>query len=99
MGKNKKLLLFLALNSLATSFAGVTTGKIETKYDKLYTNMTKNMETDILLAEKQSLEELLSSEATLKRLLIKEITADAKQYGDARRTLIEQAQKSTVEVK
>ena len=45
MGKNKKLLLFLALNSLATSFAGVTTGKIETKYDKLYTNMTKNMET------------------------------------------------------
>ena len=38
MGKNKKLLLFLALNSLATSFAGVTTGKIETKYDKLDMN-------------------------------------------------------------
>ena len=39
MGKNKKLLMFLALNSLATSFAGVTTGKLETKYDKLYNHI------------------------------------------------------------
>jgi topoisomerase IV subunit A len=52
-----------------------------------------------LRTEKTGLEELLGSEAALKKLLIKEITADAKTYGDARRTLIEQAQKTTVEIK
>ena len=36
MRKNKKLLMFLALNSLATSFAG-TTNQVSAKYDKLYT--------------------------------------------------------------
>ena len=45
MRKNKKLLMFLALNSLATSFAGTTNGQIEMKYDKLYNNMVKNIET------------------------------------------------------
>ena len=44
MRKNKKLLMFLALNSLATSFAG-TTNQVSAKYDKLYTNMVKNLET------------------------------------------------------
>ena len=44
MKKNKKLLLFLALNSLATSFAG-TSNQINVKYDKLYNNMIKNIET------------------------------------------------------
>ena len=45
MKKNKKLLMFLALNSLATSFAGTTTNQTEVKYDKLYNNMVKNIET------------------------------------------------------
>ena len=44
MKKNKKLLMFLALNSLATSFAS-TTSQPEAKYDKLYNNMVKNIET------------------------------------------------------
>jgi topoisomerase-4 subunit A len=35
----------------------------------------------------------------LKRLLIKEIEADAKQYGDARRTLIQQEKRATFEVR
>ena len=43
MKKNKKLLMFLALNSLATSFSG-STNQIELKYDKLYTSMVKNIE-------------------------------------------------------
>ena len=45
MKKNKKLLMFLALNSLATSFAGTTINQTEVKYDKLYNNMVKNIET------------------------------------------------------
>ena len=38
MRKNKKLLMFLALNSLATSFGGTTTNQMEIKYNKLYNN-------------------------------------------------------------
>ncbi len=45
MRKNKKLLMFLALNSLATSFGGTTTNQMEIKYNKLYNNMVKNIET------------------------------------------------------
>ena len=45
--------------------------------------------------EKAKLEELLDSQAALKRLLIKEIEADAKQYGDERRTLIEEEKRAT----
>ena len=45
MKKNKKLLMFLALNSLVTSFAG-TINQPEVKYDKLYNNMVKNIETE-----------------------------------------------------
>ncbi|MGL4574944.1 MAG: DNA gyrase subunit A, partial [Burkholderiaceae bacterium] len=52
-----------------------------------------------LRSEKKELEELLGSEALLKKLVIKEIQADAKTYGDARRTLIEQAAKASAEVK
>lgn len=46
--------------------------------------------------EKKKLEELLNSDAAMKRLLIKEIEADAKQYGDDRRTLIQQATRATL---
>ncbi|WP_244813912.1 DNA topoisomerase IV subunit A [Caballeronia sp. Lep1P3] len=49
--------------------------------------------------EKKKLEELLNSDAAMKRLLIKEIEADAKQYGDDRRTLIQQATRATLETR
>jgi len=49
--------------------------------------------------EKLKLEELLGSDSALKRLLIREIEADAKQYGDARRTLIQAEKRATFEAK
>ena len=49
--------------------------------------------------EKGKLEELLNSDAAMKRLLIKEIEADAKQYGDDRRTLIQQEKRATFEAR
>ncbi|EIM97131.1 DNA topoisomerase IV subunit A [Paraburkholderia hospita] len=49
--------------------------------------------------EKAKLEELLGSESAMKRLIIKEIEADAKQYGDDRRTLIQQEKRATFEVR
>ncbi|WP_158899008.1 DNA topoisomerase IV subunit A [Burkholderia sp. L27(2015)] len=52
-----------------------------------------------LRGEKQKLEDLLGSDSALKRLLIKEIEADAKLYGDARRTLIQQEKRATFEVR
>jgi topoisomerase-4 subunit A len=48
--------------------------------------------------EKAKLEELLGSESAMKRLLIKEVEADAKQYGDERRTLIREERRTIVEV-
>ena len=52
-----------------------------------------------LRTERGQLDALLGSEAAMRRQLIKEIEADAKQYGDARRTLIEAAQRTVVDVK
>ncbi len=52
-----------------------------------------------LRKEKQTLQDLLENPASMKRLIIREIEADAKQYGDARRTLIEEAQKAMAEQK
>ncbi|UTY57852.1 DNA topoisomerase IV subunit A [Massilia sp. erpn] len=52
-----------------------------------------------LRKEKQTLQDLLDNPSSMKRLIIKEIEADAKTYGDARRTLIEEAQKAVVEQK
>ncbi|MEX3858736.1 DNA topoisomerase IV subunit A [Paraburkholderia sp. BR10923] len=49
--------------------------------------------------EKAKLEELLGSEPAMKRQLIKEIEADAKQYGDERRTLIQQEKRATFEAR
>jgi topoisomerase IV subunit A len=49
--------------------------------------------------EKQSLHDLLDNPASMKKLVIKEIEADAKQYGDARRTLIEEAERASMEQK
>ncbi|WP_028104508.1 DNA topoisomerase IV subunit A [Pseudoduganella violaceinigra] len=52
-----------------------------------------------LRKEREGLQDILDNPSTLRRLVIKEIDADAKSYGDARRTLIEEAQKAVVEQK
>ncbi|CAM2142773.1 DNA topoisomerase 4 subunit A [Pararobbsia alpina] len=49
--------------------------------------------------DKTKLEELLASETALKRLMIKEIEADAKQYGDDRRTLIQAEKRAVLETR
>lgn len=49
--------------------------------------------------EQGQLEELIDKPAALRRVMIKEIEADMKQFGDARRTLIEQADKAVLSVK
>ena len=45
------------------------------------------------------LEEILGSPAALRRLMVKEIEADAKQFADGRRTLIQAEKKAVAEVK
>ena len=52
-----------------------------------------------LREEQGRLEEILGSPAALKRLMIKEIEADAKQFSDPRRTLIQAEKKSVLEVR
>lgn len=47
--------------------------------------------------QQQRLTELLDNPSSLKRMIIKEIEADAKQYGDDRRTLIETAERAVLE--
>ncbi|RKP59299.1 DNA topoisomerase IV subunit A [Pararobbsia silviterrae] len=49
--------------------------------------------------DKAKLEELLASDTALKRLMIKEIEADAKQYGDDRRTLIQAEKRAVLEAR
>jgi len=49
--------------------------------------------------ERAKLEDILGSAAALRRTVIKEIEADAKQYGDDRRTLIQAEKRVTAEVK
>lgn len=49
--------------------------------------------------EEQKLRVLIDKPAALRRLMVKEIEADAKQFGDARRTLIKAAEKAVLEVK
>ena len=52
-----------------------------------------------LRKEEKSLQDLLDNPGSMKRAIIREIEADAKQFGDARRTLIEEAQKAVAEQK
>jgi topoisomerase-4 subunit A len=52
-----------------------------------------------LRSEKEKLEDILENPSSMKRLIIREIEADSKQYGDDRRTLIEEAQKAVAEQK
>lgn len=49
--------------------------------------------------EHAKLQELLDNPASLKRMIVREIEADAKQYGDERRTLIEAAERAVVEAR
>ncbi len=50
-------------------------------------------------SEQAKLHELLANPPSLKRMIIREIEADAKQYGDDRRTLIETAERAVLETK
>ena len=52
-----------------------------------------------LRSEKSTLEDLLNNPNAMKRLIIKEIEADEKRFGDARRTLIQAAEKASIEQK
>jgi topoisomerase-4 subunit A len=52
-----------------------------------------------LRKEKGTLQDILDNPSTMKRLIIREIEADAKQFGDVRRTVIEEAQKAVAEQK
>ena len=52
-----------------------------------------------LRGEQGKLDEILGSPATLRRLMIKEIEADAKTFADPRRTLIQAEKKAVLEVK
>ena len=52
-----------------------------------------------LREEKTKLEELLGNDSAMRRLIVKEIEADAKQYGDERRTLIQPDKRATVETR
>ncbi|MCP3707999.1 DNA topoisomerase IV subunit A [Paraburkholderia sp. CNPSo 3274] len=52
-----------------------------------------------LREEKAKLEELLANDASMKRLIVKEIEADVKQYGDDRRTLIQQEKRASFEAR
>ena len=52
-----------------------------------------------LRKEQGSLEDVLASPATLRRLMVKEIEADAKEFADARRTLIQAEKKAVAEAR
>jgi topoisomerase-4 subunit A len=52
-----------------------------------------------LRQEKDKLNELLSSPAAMRRLMIREIEADNKTFGDARRTLIQEEKRTVAELK
>ena len=52
-----------------------------------------------LRKDKTALESQLASPAAMRRQVVREIEADAKQYGDDRRTLIEEAQRTAAEIR
>lgn len=52
-----------------------------------------------LRVEQGKLEDILGSESVMRRLICKEIEADAKQFADVRRTLIQEEKKVVAEVK
>jgi topoisomerase IV subunit A len=52
-----------------------------------------------LREEQGKLDEILGSPAALRRLMIKEIEQDAKQFADARRTVIQEEKRATAEIR
>jgi len=56
-------------------------------------------ELDELRKDKLSLQDLLDRPISMKQSIIREIETDRKQFGDARRTLIEEAQRASLEQK
>ncbi len=56
-----------------------------------------NEERKALEVEKTGLKEILDDEKVLKKLVIKELEADAKTYGDERRTLLKADERSSIE--
>ena len=52
-----------------------------------------------LREDQAKLEDILGNPAALKRLMVREIEADAKTFADARRTLIQAEKKAVVEIK
>ena len=56
-----------------------------------------NDERKALETERKGLKEILGDEKELKKLIVKELDADAKLYGDARRTLIKAEERAQVE--
>ncbi|RMX08918.1 DNA topoisomerase IV subunit A [Corticibacter populi] len=52
-----------------------------------------------LRGEQQKLEDILANPGSLKRLMVKEIEADAREFADARRTLIQEEKRAVAEVK
>jgi topoisomerase-4 subunit A len=56
-------------------------------------------ELESLRSEQKKLDEILGSPAALKRTVVKEIEADAKTFGDERRTLIQQEKRAVAEVR
>ncbi|MCC7005806.1 MAG: DNA topoisomerase IV subunit A [Ottowia sp.] len=52
-----------------------------------------------LQEERAGLTRLLSSDSAMKNRMVKEIEADAKRFGDARRTFVQEEQKAAIEVK
>ena len=56
-------------------------------------------ELSALRDEQTRLEEILGNPASLRRLMVKEIEADAKQFADARRTLIQEERRAVAEVR
>lgn len=56
-------------------------------------------ELEQLRKDEAGLQKLLGSPAALRKQVAREFDEDAKQYGDARRTLIEEAERASIEVK
>src|SRR5690606_34210994 len=56
-------------------------------------------ELEELRGKRTELEELLENPNAMRRLITREIEADAKRFGDARRTLIEEAERAVLQVK
>ena len=56
-----------------------------------------NDEKKALEAERKDLKAILGDDKALRKLVVKELEADAKQYGDARRTLIKSEERAAVE--